>query len=96
MAILGRIMPAGIWIPKVMDARVVPRMDARRRRATFVAAGSLLQRVKELWVGSFWLHSLNKEATSSVDCTLNKLVQVLGSRRDWESVQEGIRKAREG
>jgi hypothetical protein len=67
MAMDGRIMPAGICVPNVMDAKQVPAMAARRRRIMVGAVESFPQRPRMLDPS---LHSLNNAARSSVDWTL--------------------------
>jgi hypothetical protein len=71
MAILGRIIPAGICIPKVMEARTVPRQAEKRRRIIVGAVENLPQRGRRVELS---LHSLKSAATSSVDWTLTKSV----------------------
>jgi hypothetical protein len=61
------MMPAGICIPNVIDARHVPMMAARRSN-TIDGTVEIFPQIPRILDPS--LHSLNKAATSSVDCTL--------------------------
>jgi hypothetical protein len=67
MAIEGRMIPAGICMPKVTEANKVPTTAARSSKIIVGAVDSFPHRPRIL----VWsVHSLNKAATNSVDCTL--------------------------
>jgi ribosomal protein L34E len=64
----GRIMPAGIWRPKVAEARRAPKTAERRRRKMGLVLCPTWQRPKMSSV--FGEHSWKRLATSSEDCGL--------------------------
>ena len=63
----GRMIPAGICIPNVIDARMVPITAENMRRMMVGTVENLPQRPRRVEPS---LQSLNNAATSSVDCTL--------------------------
>ena len=65
----GRMIPAGICIPNVIEARTVPITAEKIRRMMVGMVENLPQRPRRVEPS---LQSLNNAATSSVDCTLNK------------------------
>ena len=72
------MIPAGICIPKVIEAKQVPTAAGRSSNMTVGTVESLPQRPRML---SWSVHSLNNAATSSVDCALPEVREMLLMRR---------------
>lgn len=64
IAMDGRMMPAGIWRPKVMVERRKPTRAANMRR-TMVPADAAPVLHRPIWSSRFWEHSVNKLDTRS-------------------------------